>query len=65
MKLIEINVDDNSAWVDADEFMADPNGVIEDIRAARAEVVGDLSDLYEPFPDYDTLDAIAAHQMGL
>lgn len=58
-----IEVDGLPVEVDEDEYRAAPDAVIEGVQQLRAAHVGTLDD--EPAPDYDTLDAIAAHEMGL
>lgn len=52
-----IEVDGLPVEVDAAAYEADTEAVIEAVRTARAEVVGDLSDTYEIPPDYDELVA--------
>lgn len=55
-----IDVDDLPVEVPVDEYEADPEGLVESIRAARAAIVGELDD--DPAPDYDELEAVAAAQ---
>lgn len=63
--LVEIIVDDLPVPVDEAAYLEDPDRVRAEVRAARLAAAGDLSHLHADFPDYDTLDAIAAHQAGL
>lgn len=49
---IEIEVDGLSVPVDADEYEADPEGVVERVRAARAEYRAN-QEQFESAPDYD------------
>lgn len=57
MAMKQISVDDLPVEVDEAEYDASPESVFERVRAARAEMTGDLSDLFETGPDYDTLVA--------
>lgn len=49
---IEIEVDGLNVPVDVDEYEADPEGVAERVRAARAEYRAS-QEQFEPAPDYD------------
>lgn len=53
--IIEIDVDGLAVAVDEDEYNADPERIIESVRTARQEIVGDLSGIFDEAPDYDTL----------
>lgn len=64
-KKTTITVDGLPVEVNAAKYVADPIKVESAVRAAQAAQVKGLSDLYEEFPDYDTLEAIAAHKAGL
>ena len=69
MKLLSrhttIDVDGIPVKVKTKNYAADPIKTEAEVRDAREREVGDLSDLYDEFPDYDTLEAIAAHEAGL
>lgn len=54
--IIEIDVDGITAPVDEDEYNADPDAIVEAVRAARLETVGDAGG-HETGPDYDELVA--------
>lgn len=56
--MTEIDVDGLPVKVNKDKYEADPDAVIEEVRAKRAEIVGDLTDLHEVPPDYDELVSI-------
>lgn len=53
---VEIDVDGLPVDVHADHYAANPDEVIESVRAARREAVGDAGG-HEPGPDYDELVA--------
>lgn len=60
--MIEVLVDGFPVPVDEAEYLADPEAVEQSVREARAELNGPLDD--EPFPDYDTLVAVAEAGFG-
>lgn len=57
MPELEITVDGLTAMVDAEDYGADPDTVIEEVRKARA-AASDLTGIHEPADwDYDSLTA--------
>lgn len=54
---VEIVVDGLPVEVDKAEYEASPDTVIEEIRTARAGIVGDLSGLHDVAPDFDEMEA--------
>lgn len=64
MSDIVIDVDGIPVSVGEQEYLADPEAVVREVRAARAEIVGDLTGLHEEAPDYNTLVAAFGEEDG-
>lgn len=52
---IEIIVDELVVEVDQAEYIADPEAVVNRVREARIEIVGDLTGVHDISPDYNEL----------
>lgn len=58
MGTINVEIDGLPVEVDEDSYKENPSVIEDAVRTARAAVVGTLN--FEPAPDFDELEAIAA-----